>query len=88
MITKNVKIINKHGLHTRPATAFVTLASRFKSDIFLIYNGVRVNAKSILGLLVLAVEPGSTVTVEADGVDEVEAVESLDKLAQNKFNLE
>lgn len=88
MVTKNVKIINKHGLHTRPATAFVTRASRFKSDIFLIYNGVRVNAKSILGLLVLAVEPGSTVTVEADGVDEAEAVESLDKLAQNKFNLE
>ncbi|HCK99127.1 MAG TPA: HPr family phosphocarrier protein [Candidatus Marinimicrobia bacterium] len=88
MITRNIKIINKHGLHTRPATAFVTLASRFKSDIFLIYNGVRVNAKSILGLLVLAVEPGSTVTVEADGVDEAEAVESLDKLAQNKFNLE
>jgi len=88
MVTKNVNIINKHGLHTRPATAFVTMASRFKSDIFLIYNGVRVNAKSILGLLVLAVEPGSTVTVEADGVDEAEAVESLDKLAQNKFNLE
>jgi len=88
MVSREIKIINKHGLHTRPATAFVTEASKFKSDIFLEYNGVRVNAKSILGLLVLAVEPGSTLLLEADGVDEEEAVEALDALAKNKFNLE
>jgi len=88
MVSREIKIINKHGLHTRPATAFVTEASKFKSDIFLEYNGVRVNAKSILGLLVLAVEPGSTLLLEADGVDEEEAIEALDTLAKNKFNLE
>ena len=88
MISREIKIINKHGLHSRPATAFVTAASRFKSDIFLEYNGVRVNAKSILGLLVLAVEPGSTILLSVDGSDETEAIEALDLLAQNRFNME
>lgn len=88
MTFKEVQITNKYGLHTRPATVLVTIASKFKSDIFLIYKGVRVNAKSILGILVLAVEPGSFLTVEAEGEDETEAVESLVMLAQNKFNLE
>ncbi|MDO9549036.1 MAG: HPr family phosphocarrier protein [Candidatus Marinimicrobia bacterium] len=88
MISREIKIINKHGLHTRPATAFVTAASKFKSEIYLEYNGVRVNAKSILGLLVLAVEPGSALILYADGLDETEAVEVLDSLAQNRFNME
>lgn len=75
-------------MHTRPATAFVTAASKFKSEIYLEYNGVRVNAKSILGLLVLAVEPGSALLLSADGSDETEAIEALDSLAQNRFNME
>ena len=88
MVSREIKIINKHGLHTRPATAFVTEASKFKSEIFLEYNGVRVNAKSILGLLVLAVEPGSSLLLQVDGPDETDAIKALDILAQNKFNLE
>ncbi|MBU0713611.1 HPr family phosphocarrier protein [bacterium] len=88
MISREIKIINKHGMHTRPATAFVTAASKFKSEIYLEYNGVRVNAKSILGLLVLAVEPGSALLLSADGSDETEAIEALDSLAQNRFNME
>ncbi len=88
MVSKEIQIINKHGLHTRPATALVTAAGRFKSKIFLEYNGVKVNAKSILGLLVLAVEPGSVLTLHAEGIDENEAVVALDDLAKNRFNME
>ncbi len=88
MIQQSVRIVNKYGLHTRPATVFVTQASKFKSDVFVIYNGVRVNAKSILGLLILAVEPGAEITIEADGDDEKEAIEKLVALTKNKFNLE
>lgn len=88
MISREISILNKYGLHTRPATAFVTEASRFKSEIFLEYKGVRVNAKSILGLLVLAVEPGASLTLLADGPDEEEAIAALALLTQNKFNLE
>ncbi|MBL7135733.1 MAG: HPr family phosphocarrier protein [Candidatus Marinimicrobia bacterium] len=87
MVQQTVIIINKYGLHTRPATVFVTQATKFKSDIFVIYNGVRVNAKSILGLLILAVEPGAEITIEADGNDEKEAIEKLVALTKNKFNL-
>jgi phosphocarrier protein len=88
MVNRKVKIKNKYGLHTRPATVFVQTASQFKSDIFVIYNDVRVNAKSILGLLVLAVEPNSEITIEANGIDEKEAVGKLEELAEKKFNLE
>ena len=87
MVQQTVRIINKYGLHTRPATVFVTQATKFKSDIFVIYNGVRVNAKSILGLLILAVEPRAEITIEADGNDEKEAIEKLVALTKNKFNL-
>lgn len=88
MIKKTIKIDNKHGLHTRPATTLVNHASKFDSEIFLTYNGVRVNAKSILGILVLAVEPGSEVTIEARGSDEEQAVSHLVELADNKFDFE
>ncbi|MCD6205268.1 MAG: HPr family phosphocarrier protein [Candidatus Marinimicrobia bacterium] len=88
MQSREIQILNKHGLHTRPATAFVTEASKYKSEIMLEYNGVKVNAKSILGLLVLAVEPGSKLMLITDGPDEEEALEALHKLVKNKFNLE
>lgn len=88
MLKKNVKIINKHGLHARPATVLVTHASRFESDIFITYKEMRVNAKSILGVLVLAVEPGAEITFEADGKDEEKAIEKLLDLVRNKFYTE
>ncbi|MFA4838688.1 MAG: HPr family phosphocarrier protein [Candidatus Neomarinimicrobiota bacterium] len=88
MEKKEVTITNRHGLHTRPATTLVKNASGFKSDVNLIYKGIRVNAKSILGLLVLAIEPGAKVTIEANGQDEREAVEQLVALAKNKFDME
>ncbi|MBO8130916.1 MAG: HPr family phosphocarrier protein [Candidatus Marinimicrobia bacterium] len=88
MIRKKVKILNKYGLHTRPATALVNEASKYDSEIYIIYNGVRTNAKSILGILILAIEPGAEVVIEADGPDEKEAMEGIIRLIGNKFNME
>ena len=88
MLQIPVKILNKHSLHTRPATVFVTKASQYKAEIFVHYNGIRINAKSILGLLILAVEPGAEIVIEADGEDEQQAIQELRALAENKFNLE
>ena len=88
MVKENVKVLNKHGLHTRPATVFVTTASQFNCEVFIHYKGIRVNAKSILGILILAVEPGSEITIETNGDDEKEALKALVKLTQQKFNLE
>lgn len=88
MIQQTVKILNRHGLHTRPATVLVTTAAKFKSEIFLSYKGVRVNSKSILGVLVLAIEPDAEVILEAKGEDENEAMKALVELVANKFNTE
>jgi len=88
MIRKKVKILNKYGLHTRPTTALVNEASKYDSEIYIIYNGVRTNAKSILGILILAIEPGAEVVIEADGPDEKEAMEGIIRLIGNKFNME
>jgi len=88
MVSQTVRILNRHGLHTRPATVLVTLAAQYKSEIFITYKNVRVNAKSILGVLVLAVEPGAEVTFDVDGPDENAALAAIVKLVANKFNTE
>ncbi len=82
------KILNKHGLHTRPATVLVTHASRFESEVSIVYNGIKVNAKSILGVLILAVEPGAEIRFEVEGKDESKAIDKLIDLAEHKFYLE
>jgi phosphocarrier protein len=87
MIERDVEIVNKYGLHARPATALVNLAGKFKSSIFIRYNNKKVNAKSILGVLVLAAERGAIITIEADGPDEEEAVRKIVELAKNKFGM-
>jgi len=88
MVRKKVKILNKYGLHTRPATALVNEASKYESEIYVVYNGVRANAKSILGILILAIEPGAEVIIEANGPDEKEAIEKIVSLIARKFDLE
>ncbi|HDN59078.1 MAG: HPr family phosphocarrier protein [Candidatus Neomarinimicrobiota bacterium] len=88
MVRKKVKILNKYGLHTRPATALVNEASKYESEIYIVYNGVRANAKSILGILILAIEPGAEVIIEANGPDEKEAIEKIVSLIARKFDLE
>ncbi|MBT2261392.1 HPr family phosphocarrier protein [Bacillus safensis] len=77
MVEKTVTIQLKTGLQARPAALFVQEANRFVADIFLEKDGKKVNAKSIMGLMSLAISSGVTVTLIADGADEQEAIEAL-----------
>lgn len=78
---------NDRGLHTRPSTEIVKCATSFKSEVYLIYQKNQVNAKSLLGILMLAASKGSKIQIEAEGDDCEEAVTSLIALAQNNFNI-
>ncbi len=84
--TKDIPIINKLGLHARAAAKLVHTASRFESDIKLQKGTEEVDAKSILGILLLAAGKGTTVTVTATGDDEIEALESIEQLILNRFD--
>ena len=86
--TEDMVIKNEYGLHARPAAQLVSLATKFDAQIFLLKDETKVNAKSILGVLVLAAESGSTVTVEAEGEDAEEAVQEILALAERKFDTE
>jgi len=78
---------NEKGLHTRPGTEVVKCAGKFKSQIYLMYRGLNVNAKSLLGILMLAASRGAKVEIEAEGHDAEEAVEAIVNLAKNSFNV-
>lgn len=77
---------NDKGLHTRPATELVRCTSRFRAQANLTYQSMQVNAKSLLGILMLAAGKGSKITIEAEGYDAHELVNALLALAQNRFN--
>ena len=85
MIEEVLKIINKHGLHARPAAQFVKIAGKFKSDIKVIKDGLEVNGKSIMGIMMLAAEPDSEITLLIEGEDEKEAFAALNELISQKF---
>lgn len=78
-------VANDRGLHTRPSTELVKCASSFKSSVFLVYHKQSVNAKSLLGILMLAASKGARIGIEAEGEDAEEAVESILTLAKNNF---
>ena len=82
---RTVTIKNKLGLHARPAALLVRTASKFKSDIKLIKDGQEVNGKSIMGVMMLAAEMGSKITIYAEGKDAQLAVDKLTELFENKF---
>lgn len=84
---KKFTVINEKGLHTRPSTELVKCASRFKSEITLTYQDLSVNAKSLLGILMLAAAKGAKVEIEANGEDAKEAVDAILALAASKFNV-
>ena len=86
MYVKDVKVQNQVGLHARPATFFIQCANGFKSTILVEKEERRVNAKSLLGILSLGITKGTTITLIADGVDEVEAVNALTDLIQSNFS--
>ena len=88
MQQRDVEIVNKLGLHARPSARLTQLASGFKSNVFMSRNGRRVNAKSIMGVMMLAASKGSTITLETDGEDETEAMEALAGLISSGFGEE
>ncbi len=77
MIEKTVKIINKAGMHTRPAATIVKMASKYKCEFYISKNGLNINGKSIIGVMTLAAEMGSEVTLSFDGEDEDQAAEEI-----------
>lgn len=85
MIQRDFTISNKLGLHARPSAQLTQVAGRYASEIHIARNGRRVNAKSIMGVLMLAAGPGSVVTVDADGPDAQQAVEAIGELIASRF---
>ena len=88
MASKEITIINKLGLHARPSALLVKTASRFKSEIFLRKDDLEVNGKSIMGVMMLAAEMGSKLTIIVQGSDEKEALEAMVKVFESKFGEE
>jgi phosphocarrier protein HPr len=86
--TSRVTVQNKLGLHARPAALFVQLANKFSSDIFVDKNGVEVNGKSIMSVMMLAVESGSEILIRGVGDDADDAVRALVELVDSRFGEE
>ena len=85
MAERSVRILNKNGLHARPAAEIVKISARFQSEIALVHDGMEVNGKSIMGVMMLAAECGATLVLRADGTDADEAIDALAMLILNKF---
>lgn len=85
MIKQEIEIINKLGLHARASSKLTQTASQFSSDIWVEKNGRRVNAKSIMGVMMLAAAKGSTITLETNGTDEQAAMTALEALINDYF---
>ena len=88
MIEQDLKIVNRLGLHARPAALIAQTAAGFQSDITLTKDGVDVNAKSIMGVMMLAAEFGSTLHLRVEGNAEQEAFEAIKKIFDENFNEE
>lgn len=86
MVERDIEIRNKLGLHARAAAKFVHTAARFKSDIKIRKGDEEVDGKSILGILLLAAGRGSVIKVRADGEDERDALDAIEKLIEAKFD--
>src|SRR6516225_10784054 len=87
-VQKEVTILNKLGLHARPAAMFVRIANKHKADIWVEKDGEQVNGKSIMGLMMLAAGQGTKLLISAEGSDADKAVQELESLIQGKFNEE
>jgi phosphocarrier protein len=85
MLTREVTITNRAGLHTRPASMIVRTASRFQSEFFIRKDGYQINGKSIIGVMTLAAEQGAKLVLILDGADEQVAVEALATLFEQGF---
>ena len=85
MPERTVRIVNKAGLHARPAAEIVKLATRYRADITVVREELEVNGKSIMGVMMLAAECGSTLQLKAEGPDAKEALDALASLIESKF---
>jgi phosphocarrier protein HPr len=85
MAERRVQIVNKNGLHARPAAEIVKTAGKFASDVTLVRDDLEVNGKSIMGVMMLAAECGATITLRATGPDEDVALDTLATLVSSKF---
>ena len=85
MLTRETQIINKLGLHARASAKLTQLAGKFACEVWMSKGSRRINAKSIMGVMMLAAGKGSTVTIETDGKDEAEAMEVLLALIADYF---
>lgn len=88
MIEQQLKIENRLGLHARPAALIAQTAAKFQSDISLTKDQITINAKSIMGVMMLAAEFGSNLCLKIEGPDEKEAFEAIKKIFDDKFNEE
>jgi len=84
MAKETITILNKNGLHALPASRFVKLAEKFKSDIKIMKDGIEVSGKSIMGILTLTCEKGSKVVLTCEGEDEKEALKALRKILEGQ----
>ena len=85
MLQQDVEIINKLGLHARASAKLSQTANQFKSEVNLVRNGNKVNAKSIMGVMMLAAAKGSAISIEINGADESDAMQALLALIHDKF---
>jgi phosphocarrier protein len=88
MLNREIKIINKLGLHARAAAKLVSCASGYHSDVHLLRNGQRVNGKSIMGVMMLAANQGTLLQLEINGGDEAEAMAAIVALIEDRFGEE
>ena len=88
VITKTLKVTPKLGLHAKPAGMFVREAGRFKSEVFVLKDGAEVNGKSVMQLMLLAAEHGSSITLRISGPEERSALSALEELFKRKFDEE
>ena len=85
-VEKDIPIVNRLGLHARPAAMFVRIASRYRSEVWVAKEGEEVNGKSIMGLMMLAAGQGSKLHIRCEGPDAQKALEELEQLIQARFN--
>ncbi len=88
MISREVTVSNKLGLHTRPSALLVKTATKYRSDLTILKDGMEINGKSIMGVMMLAAEYNSRITLQADGVDEEYLINDLLELFNSKFGEE
>jgi phosphocarrier protein len=86
MIEKTVTIVNKAGMHTRPASSIVKIAAKYKSEFFISKNGYEVNGKSIIGVMTLAAEQGSQLTLRFEGEDENDIAKEMTDFFERGFD--